>query len=55
MKQIYGWITSPEMDLEYALFELRNRVTALETELADLRADRRLRLVDPDVVQHDED
>jgi hypothetical protein len=52
MKQIYGWMSGPEADLEVALTDLRNRMIALELEMADLRtglrAERALRTGRPE-------
>jgi hypothetical protein len=37
MKQIYGFGTHLEMDLEATLRELRDRILALELQVAELR------------------
>jgi hypothetical protein len=37
MKQIYGFVSPTELDLDVALRELRERVMALEIEVAELR------------------
>ena len=39
MKQIYGFATHPELDVEATLRELNDRITALEIQLNELRRD----------------
>jgi hypothetical protein len=39
MKQIYGFATHHEMELDATLRELRERVSALEIQLAELHRD----------------